>query len=87
MTIKEIEADISRLLELCNRNQLSLILRIVQNIVRGGESMTYEEKYPNRKKAEGGAGMTSREECISAIMNLTPEERRELLELWKATHK
>lgn len=35
MTIKEIEADISRLLELCNRNQLSLILRIVQDIVRG----------------------------------------------------
>ena len=49
--------------------------------------MTYEEKYPNRKKAEGGAGMTSREECISAIMNLTPEERRNLLDMWKATHK
>lgn len=35
MTIKETTAEISRLLELCNCNQLSLILRIVRNIVRG----------------------------------------------------
>lgn len=38
---------------------------------------------PNGQKAEGGAGMTSREECISLIMSLTPEERRQLLAMWK----
>ena len=27
--------------------------------------------------------MTSREECISLIMSLTPEERRQLLAMWK----
>ena len=35
MTVKELTAEISRLLELCNSYQLSLILRIVRNIVRG----------------------------------------------------
>lgn len=35
MTAKETAAEISRLLERCNCNQLSLILRIVRNIARG----------------------------------------------------
>lgn len=35
MTPNETIAEIARLLELCNCNQLSLILRIVRNIVRG----------------------------------------------------
>lgn len=35
MTAKETAAEVSRLLELCNCSQLSLILRIVRNIVRG----------------------------------------------------
>ena len=35
MTVNEIQAEISRLLERCNCNQLSLILRIVRDIVRG----------------------------------------------------
>lgn len=35
MNVNETTAEISRLLELCNRNQLSLILRIVRGIVRG----------------------------------------------------
>ena len=35
MTVKELTVEISRLLERCNCNQLSLILRIVRNIVRG----------------------------------------------------
>ena len=34
-------------------------------------------------EVRGGAGMTSREECISLIMSLTPEERRQLLAMWK----
>lgn len=35
MTVKETTAEISRLLERCNYNQLSLILRIVRDIVSG----------------------------------------------------
>lgn len=27
------------------------------------------------------------EECISAIMSLTEDEKEELLRIWKATHK
>lgn len=38
MTVKELTAEISRLLELCNCNQLSLILRVVRNIVRGARA-------------------------------------------------
>lgn len=34
MTVKELTAEISRLLELCNCNQLSLILRIVRVILK-----------------------------------------------------
>lgn len=36
MTVKETEAEISRLLELCNMRQLGLVLRMVRAILSEG---------------------------------------------------
>ena len=63
MTVKELTAETSRLLELCNSYQLSLILRILRGIVRGGEGMTDTEKYPNFAK-------------LTAVLNQQQEEAR-----------